>query len=57
LLLPAGARTRSILCLVRWMKSLRETEVEKMLTHENEYRRSLLDVAASSGNKDCFEAV
>ena len=28
-----------------------------MLTHENEYRRSLLGVAASSGNKDCFEAV
>ena len=28
-----------------------------MLTQENEYRRSLLDFAASSGNKDCFEAV
>ena len=28
-----------------------------MLTHENEYRRSLLDFAALSGNKDCFEAV
>ena len=28
-----------------------------MLTHENEFRRSLLGCAASSGNKDCFEAV